>query len=93
MIGCSAGRSCAVTVGRLHAGHDIGAHRQRHIAVAPPQDRLFEPVGDFGQLRQRHRRARGQQHRQIAQARRVGTFVFRRADDDVDQFRPLAVLA
>ena len=39
-------------VGRLHAvDRDVGPHRDRHIAVAPPQDRLLMRVFDLGDLR------------------------------------------
>ncbi len=41
-------------VGCLHAGSDVGAHRQDHVAVAPPQDRLLELVVHARHLRDRN---------------------------------------
>ena len=39
---------------RLHAVDHVGAHGDRHVAVAPPQDRLLVREFDAADLRQRH---------------------------------------
>ena len=35
---------------RLNAVNDVGAHRDRHVAIDPPQDRLLVAVFDMGDL-------------------------------------------
>jgi hypothetical protein len=52
-------------VGRLHAIDNVRAHRDRHVAVAPPQDRLFVGIFDLGDLRQRHGNAAPRIDRQV----------------------------
>jgi hypothetical protein len=53
-------------VGCLHAIDNVGAHRDRHVAVAPPQDRLLVSVFDLRDLRQRHGNAAPRIDRQVA---------------------------
>ena len=51
---------------RLDAVHHVGAHGDRHISVAPPQDRLLVRVLDAPHLRKRNGDAVAGDDRQVA---------------------------
>ena len=71
-------------VGRLHAVDDVGAHGDRHVAVAPPQDRLLVGVFDLGDLRQRHRDAVARGDGEIADMAEIEPLGRHRAGDHAD---------
>src|SRR5205814_10528576 len=58
-------------VGRLYAVDDVGPHRDRHVAVTPPHDRLLMRIFDLGDLLQRHGDAVARGHGEVADAAEV----------------------
>ncbi|OIQ74920.1 hypothetical protein GALL_434200 [mine drainage metagenome] len=71
-------------VGRLHAIDDVTAHGDRHVAVAPPDNRLLMGVFDSGDLLQRHRHPVARRHGEVADMAEVEPLRRHRARHHID---------
>ena len=69
---------------RLDAVDDVGAHRNRHVAVDAPEDRLLVRIFDLCNLRQGNRDAVARIERQVADMREIEPLRGHSAGHDFD---------
>jgi hypothetical protein len=68
----------------------FGPHRDRHIAVTPPHDRLLVGVFDLGDLLQRHGDAVARGDGEVADLAEIEPLAGHRAGDHADFFDAVA---
>ena len=74
----------------LHPIDDVATHRDRHVAVAPPHDRLLVGVFDLRDLRQRHRDPVARGDGEIADMAEIEPLGRHRARDHADLLDAIA---